>query len=48
MLVIRPPQKLPIERTEKDPAVLRQVYEIGRKEAEARLVEILEFFSEGR
>ena len=47
LLVIRPPQKLPIERTEKDPAVLRQVYEIGRKEAEARIGEIRAFFTEG-
>jgi predicted patatin/cPLA2 family phospholipase len=43
LLVIRPPQKLPIERTEKDPQVLRQVYEIGRKEAEARIDEIQAF-----
>ena len=48
LLVIRPPQKLPIERTEKDPAVLRQVYEMGRKEAEANIRKIQNFFSEGR
>ena len=47
LLVIRPPQKLPIERTEKDPAVLRQVYEMGRKEAEANIRKIQDFFSEG-
>ena len=47
LLVIRPPQKLPIERTEKDPAVLRQVYEMGRKEAEANITKIRDFFSEG-
>ena len=46
LLVIRPPQKLPIERTEKDPAVLWQVYEIGRKEAEARIREIQAFLDE--
>ena len=48
LLVIRPPQKLPIERTEKDPAVLRQVYEMGREEAEANIRKIQNFFSEGR
>ena len=47
LLVIRPPQKLPIERTEKDPQVLWQVYEIGRKEAEARIGEIQAFFAKG-
>ena len=40
LLVIRPPEKLPISRTEKDPEKLRQVYEIGRKTAEARISEI--------
>ena len=37
LLVIRPPEKLPISRTEKDPEKLRLVYEIGRKTAEARI-----------
>lgn len=46
LLVIRPPQKLPIERTEKDPEVLRQVYEIGRQVAQERMGEIREFFCE--
>ena len=46
LLVIRPPQKLPIERTEKDPEVLRQVYEIGRQVAESRMGEIRQFFRE--
>lgn len=45
LLVIRPPQKLPIERTEKDPQVLWQVYEIGRKEATARIDEIQAFLN---
>lgn len=40
LLVIRPPEKLPIGRTEKDPQKLRQVYHIGRQIAEARIEEI--------
>ena len=40
LLVIRPPEKLPISRTEKDPEKLRLVYEIGRNTAEARISEI--------
>jgi predicted patatin/cPLA2 family phospholipase len=40
LLVIRPEEKLPISRTEKDPRILRQVYEIGRKTAEAKIEEI--------
>ena len=43
LLVIRPPEKLPISRTEKDPEKLRLVYEIGRKTAEARIAEIQEY-----
>ena len=43
LLVIRPLETLPIERTEKNPAKLRQVYEIGRQAAEARLDEIQKF-----
>ena len=43
LLVIRPLEPLPIERTEKDPEKLRQVYEIGRQVAEARLDEIQKF-----
>ena len=46
MLVIRPPEKLPIGRTENDQEKLRQVYEIGRQTAESRISEIQEFFSE--
>ncbi|MBR2422450.1 MAG: patatin family protein [Oscillospiraceae bacterium] len=46
LLVIRPPEKLPIERTEKDPAKLRQVYEIGRRTAEARMEEIRKYLAE--
>lgn len=43
LLVIRPPKKLPIGRTEKDPEKLRRVYNIGRQVAEARLEEIRNF-----
>ena len=40
LLVIRPPEKLPIHRTEKDPDKLRLVYGIGRQTAEERLGDI--------
>ena len=43
LLVIRPPETLPIKRTEKDPEKLRLVYEIGRKTVEARMEEIWKF-----
>lgn len=43
LLVIRPPEKLPISRTEKDPDKLRLVYEIGRRTAEARIGEIRKY-----
>lgn len=46
LLVIRPMEKLPIGRTEKDPDKLRQVYEIGRSAAERRIPEILAYLSE--
>ena len=39
-LVIRPPQKLPVKRMEKDPEKLKEVYLIGRKAASERLAEI--------
>ena len=45
LLVIRPAEKLPIGRTEKDPDKLRQVYEIGRHTAEARIVEIQKYLA---
>ena len=44
LLAIRPREKLPISRTEKDPRILRLVYEMGRQEAEARMGEIQSFF----
>lgn len=40
LLVIRPPEKLPIGRTENDPQKLRSVYETGRRTAEAKMPEI--------
>ena len=43
LLVIRPLEALPIERTERDPEILRQVYEIGRQVAEARMDEIRKY-----
>lgn len=43
LLVIRPPETLPIARTEKDPEKLRAVYEIGRKTAEARISDIQDY-----
>lgn len=45
ILVIRPPQSLPIGRTESDPEKLRLVYEIGRTTAEARIAEIVSFLT---
>lgn len=43
LLVIRPLEALPIERTERDPEILRRVYEIGRQVAEARMDEIRKY-----
>ena len=45
LLVIRPQEKLPISRTEKDPQILRKVYEIGRKTAEDRILEMQKFLN---
>ena len=45
LFVIRPPEKLPIGRTENDPEKLLSVYEIGRKTAEARIAEMQAFLS---
>ena len=44
--VIRPPHDLGISRTEDDPAELRRVYELGRKEMEERLPELRKFLEE--
>ena len=46
-LVIRPPEALGIHRTEKNPAELERVYQIGRKEAENRMTEIRRFLWKG-
>ncbi len=43
LLVIRPASRLHIGKAEKDPQKLREVYELGRKAAEARLDEIRAF-----
>lgn len=46
LLVIRPMEKLPIGRTEKDPDKLRLVYNIGRQAAQERMKEIEKYLSE--
>ena len=46
MLVIRPAEKLPINRTEKDPQKLKAVYEIGRQTALDQLADILLFLQD--
>jgi len=46
VLVIRPETALPIKRLEKDPEVLRAVYETGRTEGEKQLSRIKDFLSE--
>ena len=46
--VIRPPYDLGISRTEDDPAELRRVYELGRKEMEERLLALREFLKKSR
>ena len=43
LLVIRPKEKLPVGRIEKDPGKLRAAYEAGRAAAEERLEEIREY-----
>lgn len=43
--VIRPPEPLKIGHTEKDPAELERVYQIGRKEARRRLDELKAFIA---
>jgi predicted patatin/cPLA2 family phospholipase len=41
--VIRPPEALKIGHTEKNPAELDRVYQLGRREAVKRLPEIDQF-----
>jgi len=43
LLVIRPKEKLPVRRTEKDPEKLRRAYQLGREAAEERIDEIIAF-----
>ncbi|MBR3972784.1 MAG: patatin family protein [Oscillospiraceae bacterium] len=43
LLVIRPDAKLPVARTEKNPAKLKKAYDIGRRIAEERMDEILAY-----
>ena len=45
LLVIRPETELPVSKVEKDPEKLKAAYEIGRKNALARLDEIRDFLS---
>ena len=42
-LILRPPRALNIKRTERDPAELERVYQIGRKTATDRLDEVARF-----
>lgn len=44
ILVIRPSEKLPVGRTEKNPDRLQAAYEMGRKAAEEKLSEIKDYF----
>lgn len=43
ILVLRPEAPLPLKRMERDPERLKEAYEIGRRTAETRLNEIVEF-----
>ena len=43
LLVLRPPETLPVGRTEKDPQKLRAAYEIGRKTAETNIEAIRKY-----
>ena len=45
LLVIRPPEPLPVKRTEKNPENLEKAYQAGREEAKKRIEEIKEFLS---
>lgn len=44
LLVIRPEEKLPVGKVEKDPEKLKAAYDLGRTAAEKRLSDIKEFF----
>ena len=43
MLVLRPETSLPVGKIEKKPDNIQKAYDMGRKEAEKRLYEIIEF-----
>ncbi len=43
LFVFRPETKLPVDKIEKNPDNLQKAYDMGRKEAEKRLPEIIEF-----
>ena len=43
LLVVRPAESLGITRTEKDPAELERVYQLGRRAAQERLDEVRAF-----
>jgi predicted patatin/cPLA2 family phospholipase len=47
LFVIRPEEALPIKRTEKDPAVLQRVYDMGREVMTKRLDELKRYLEEG-
>ncbi len=46
LFVIRPEEALPIKRTEKDPAVLQRVYDMGREVVTKRLDELKRYLEE--
>ena len=46
VLVLSPPETLPIKRVEHNPEILKQVYETGRKTAEENLGKIKEFLKD--
>ncbi len=48
ILVIRPPQKLPVGHVEHDADRLQQAYDLGRAEGQRRLEEIQKFIREGK
>ena len=45
LFVIRPECDLPVSRIEKDPEKLKAAYEIGRKTAEGKLMQIEKYLS---
>jgi predicted patatin/cPLA2 family phospholipase len=47
-LVVRPDSKLEIGHISHDPDAMKETYEIGRKTAERRLSEMLDFIASGQ